>query len=1047
MDRLIALYRRHIDRFARFSVIGAIVFLLGEAILVVGVAMGLSSSWAFFSQAVISIEVSFFANWRYVFRGGPFWKPLLKVWHENGTRRQRCGRILRTDAMRSLWRFNVSRAWMIPIDQALFMVIVWLGAHSIFAFVGMTTIAAMANVVETIIVTVINYVTSWLWAFRRPGEAGHQIVPSRAVPVLDPAARVSAAVVIPVKGRESTIRPCVVSLLEQTVLPAEIILVGDVGDSTWSAIRDLMSLGVVTVIETEVSSMGRDANPKRSVGLSYAIEHGHQMLALTDSDMVLPSHWMERGLALIEAGHKCVGGPMYGLSGGFWARYIDGNPILPKTPRMERDYLVTAANFGTQTPPITANVFFTSQAYIDTGPFDSNYTVDYEDYPFFADMVQQGISILCTHWLAAGHHHRGGFAQLVHDYFRSGWGCADFVTFKPECRMAQARVRQTVALKAVPPVGTLTLVGLVLSSYVVFGLAIAAAGYLGAAAYCVWRVRSLLATVFPLVTTVFAAAFVWGFTRGIAFHRKDLFEPTSVGTVRLYTVPAGDPPVIQPIREGVTVTTVTGHDVRVTARPPGTPAWHFAILGLMLALGAVMRFWQIGSRPGWDWDEPVYANIIGNEAVHHTITLKEQWGVNSSPWLFHPPFHFLIAGEWFRLTGVGVTQARVWGASMAMVAILLLYFALRRMTSSQLALAACGLLLIDGWMVYAARVSSIENSLMVLILLAIWFYWRAMQAPTRTKFVAAGVLVGMAVIYKFTGAYLLVAVGINWLIQRDKKLGRRHLQMIGACLAVVAIYLGVMTVVYWKGGIDWFWMDNGVQVGRTLALNGSRGSFSTFGALISPLFHQYWVFVGTIIAVAASMVLVGVRLVQCLKARSWQPVRANSVLFAWVTASIISFGSIGLKFPTYFQLLLVPMYVYLVAELGPKFGQGGRRRRMVMCAAVVVLVALGALAFNWRIVDQTSNAMGQTLAYARTNIPQNAIVVGEQPIGVMIPQQYCDLYRTAACQSRAGYIITYRSDQHPIPTNTALAQLLAHAQQVAQYRDFKQTITIWRIRR
>lgn len=482
--------------------------------------------------------------------------------------------------------------------------------------------------------------------------------------------------------------------------------------------------------------------------------------------------------------------------------------------------------------------------------------------------------------------------------------------------------------------------------------------------------------------------------------------------------------------------------VRVRAIPLA-----YVLLASCVSIGAFMRFWQIGTRPGWDWDEPVYANIAGNVAAHGTIILKPNYGMTPVPWLYHPPFHFLFVGAWFREVGSGVTQERVWGAGMALIALTLLFFALRAMLGSNRALLVSGLLLIDTWMVYANRVSSIENTLMVLIVLSIWMYGRASYNPTKTRYIVAGVFVGATVCYKFTGAYIVLAVLINWLITRQKKTNRLHLMMLGATASVVVLYFGVMTIISWGNGDNSFWQDNAVQLQRTIGLHGNRGSLDGAMAMISPLFHQYRVFIGTILVAGASALLVIWRLIQCFKLRSWQPVRQHSLLFAWALASIIAFGSIGLKFPTYFQLLLVPLYVYLVAELSEKFVkvETAPRLRVLLSSALVVLVALSMLGFKWRIVDHDDNAMKSTQQYAELHIPRDAIVLAEESVGTIIPQQYCNIYNAWSCGKVASYIITYSSQQHPVPDNSAFRQLLARSKEVTSFTGFKETITVRKI--
>jgi len=200
------------------------------------------------------------------------------------------------------------------------------------------------------------------------------------------------SVVIPVKDSQRTIGEAVRSLLEQSYGSEnlEIILVGDPGDPTFGPLAAEIASGQVLAIEVAVDSPGRDANAKRNVGLARATG---DVIALTDSDMILPPDWVETGVRLLdESEHECVAGSMRSVHTGFWGRYTDTNPVAAKTPRMRQAYVVDEANFGRgcAKPPITANVFFTRELYARVGGLDSSFVYSYEDYEWFWRVVERG---------------------------------------------------------------------------------------------------------------------------------------------------------------------------------------------------------------------------------------------------------------------------------------------------------------------------------------------------------------------------------------------------------------------------------------------------------------------------------------------------------------------------------------------------------------------------------------------------------------------------------------------------------------------------------
>ena len=99
----------------------------------------------------------------------------------------------------------------------------------------------------------------------------------------------------------------------------------------------------------------RDANFKRDAAIRTT---SGDLIALVDSDIVLPRDWMSRAVtALVDSGSSCVAGGMKSVHRSFWGRYTDSTWIGAKTPRITQSYTVTKTNFGARgrKPPITAN--------------------------------------------------------------------------------------------------------------------------------------------------------------------------------------------------------------------------------------------------------------------------------------------------------------------------------------------------------------------------------------------------------------------------------------------------------------------------------------------------------------------------------------------------------------------------------------------------------------------------------------------------------------------------------------------------------------------
>jgi GT2 family glycosyltransferase len=274
-------------------------------------------------------------------------------------------------------------------------------------------------------------------------------------PALEPGFPPDVSVVIPVKNSQRTIRSTVEALLSQDYPAlAEVIIVGDVGDQTWQALADIADPRLV-IIEHEETPGKREPATKRDAGLRKA---SGQILALVDSDINMDRDWLSRGVTLLtdqQGGVVCGG--MRAVNNTFWSRFVDGNTLAAKTPRVPKSYRVTAGNFGKhgRKPPITANVLMARSVYDDC-PMDDNWSYGYEDYEWFWRLVSTGHEILYAAGLDGAHHHRQSFRALVREYRVSAHGCANFIHAHPDSPLARKRLRQAALL---PPTAAVAVAG------------------------------------------------------------------------------------------------------------------------------------------------------------------------------------------------------------------------------------------------------------------------------------------------------------------------------------------------------------------------------------------------------------------------------------------------------------------------------------------------------------------------------------------------------------------------------------------------------------
>ena len=419
----VRLIRRHWARFASFSVIGGGIFVAG-LLLQAGLTSGLhvSSLVSYIVQAVVSVEASYFLNRWF-------------TWKE-----------ARTPFGSSFLRFNLQKVVTITANLILYAFLLKLGVEYL-----------LDNVLLTIVFTFVNYISADKLVFLR---GSRPVVPAAiSGPMSEPrpdqrtdryqpprGEMLSVSVVIPVRANEKTIRAAVDSILGQDYAHLrELILVGSPGDSTWAALRDIDDPRLFTR-ETQTPPGIRDANFKRNLGIRQT---SGELVSLIDSDMVLPPDWLSRAVRLLlESEVDCVAGVMRSVRDDFWGRFVDGNRLGAKTPRVETAYLVTAEVFGAPgaKPPVTADILFTRRMYEDC-PIDSSWSHgSLEDYEWFWRVVKRGHQVLVSSELFGWHHHRSGLRDLTREYRRSARGCAYFIRAHRDSPFARKRMTQAIVL-------------------------------------------------------------------------------------------------------------------------------------------------------------------------------------------------------------------------------------------------------------------------------------------------------------------------------------------------------------------------------------------------------------------------------------------------------------------------------------------------------------------------------------------------------------------------------------------------------------------------
>ncbi len=182
---------------------------------------------------------------------------------------------------------------------------------------------------------------------------------------------------------------------------------------------------------------------------------------------------------------------------------------------------------------------------------------------------------------------------------------------------------------------------------------------------------------------------------------------------------------------------------------------------------------------------------------------------------------------------------------------------------------------------------------------------------------------------------------------------------------------------------------------------------------------------------------------QCYRARSWAPVQANAVLYAWLVTGAVVFGVSSLKFPQYFVLILLPAYCYFWTELAHWDLDAWWKRFWPIAAAIV-----GTMSFLFTIPVFNVNSMAEVQSYAADRIPASAIVVTEQSIGDLINQRWCTVEKADACLGHATYAITWKTYLQSSfnEGDAAFSKLMKGATAITSFSGAVGTATVWKLR-
>ncbi len=242
-------------------------------------------------------------------------------------------------------------------------------------------------------------------------------------------------IVIPTKNNQDTISELLISLMNQSVKPDEIIVVDSSTDRTPAIVLGFP----VKLIRTPANG----ANSARNTGVKNS---AGDIVAFIDGDCKADMDWIK----YITQGFDneniaCVGGSVKTLNLDTFFGLYGKLSWIPLMPEYKNNYTINDTNF-LKRKPVSANMAVAKEIFVKIGYFDENYKGGYEEFDYEYRVVKSGYDILCTGEAIVEHKHRETFSSLVNQYYLYGLGSGRFCRKYPHASFTKWHKRNELIL-------------------------------------------------------------------------------------------------------------------------------------------------------------------------------------------------------------------------------------------------------------------------------------------------------------------------------------------------------------------------------------------------------------------------------------------------------------------------------------------------------------------------------------------------------------------------------------------------------------------------
>jgi mannosyltransferase len=416
-------------------------------------------------------------------------------------------------------------------------------------------------------------------------------------------------------------------------------------------------------------------------------------------------------------------------------------------------------------------------------------------------------------------------------------------------------------------------------------------------------------------------------------------------------------------------------------------------LGAIVAVGAFVRFWHLGTQGLW-WDEATSAWLLRGGLGHVAPAVARTEST--------PPLYYLTAWFWTHAFGGSAAGLRSLSATAGVLSIPAAFAAARSLATTRIGLIAAALVAVNPFLIWYSQEARSYSMLVLFSTLALWMFARVRERPTPARHVAWGIAASLALFTHYFAFFALAPQALLLLADRRIHWKRR---IIGPGLTV-ATGIGLAGLVSEQTGAHALWFTHISLLTR-----------------IGQIFTQYLVGFGPpatnaalILASAGVIMAIGLLVTRGEERERRAALIAGAVGLVAVTVPV-AMAVAGADFLDTRNVIagLVPAAIVVAC------GLGARRAGVVgLCAAgVIAAVSLSM----WHAMDTSPSAQRTrwnevAAALQRPGDPERIILTEsprawERSLGFYIPQMWWLGHRTAT----VGEIDVVRRlpDRHPCP--------------------------------